>query len=146
MRRLLRTLWAAPCTLVGLLPVALLLAGGGRARWHRGALEATWRPAPLDCGPRARRLPFRGIVFGQVILAVTQDELQRIGAHERVHVAQYERWGPLFFLAYPLASLWQWLRGRSPYWDNPFEREARRLGDLPPECTVAPGADRRHLR
>ena len=56
---------------------------------------------------------------------VTNEELFRIGPHERVHVEQYERWGPLFFLAYPLSSLWQILHGRSPYWDNHFEIQAR---------------------
>ena len=120
-----RLLWAAPCSAVGLLAAALPLALGGRARWRAGALEVTWRESARDCGALARRLPFRGIVFGHVILAVTADELARIGPHERVHVAQYERWGPAFFFAYGLAGLWQLLRGRSAYWDNPFEVEAR---------------------
>jgi hypothetical protein len=74
----------------------------------------------------ARALPFRGIVFGHVIIAVTQQELTVIGRHERVHVEQYESWGPLFFLASPAASLWQLLNGRSPYWHNYFEVQARR--------------------
>ena len=39
-------------------------------------------------------------------------------------MAQYERWGPLFLLAYPAASAWAWLRGRRPYRDNAFERPA----------------------
>jgi hypothetical protein len=70
----------------------------------------------------ARRLPFRGIVFGHVILAVTRKELQGIRAHERVHVDQYERWGPLFFFAYGASSLWQLLHGR------------RRTGTTPSRC------------
>ena len=37
---------------------------------------------------------------------------------------QYERWGPLFGPAYLLSSLVQLARGRRPYWDNHFEREA----------------------
>ena len=39
---------------------------------------------------------------------------------------QCERWGPLFIPAYLLASLWILFnpRGRNPYFDNPFEREA----------------------
>jgi hypothetical protein len=73
----------------------------------------------------ADALPFRGIVFGHIILAVTAQELERIGSHERVHVEQYERWGLLFFPAYGLSSLWQWLQGRSPYWHNHFEVQAR---------------------
>jgi hypothetical protein len=124
-RRVLKLLWAAPCSLVGLLAALLPLALGGRARWRAGALEVTYRPGAADCGALARALPFRGIVFGHVILAVTREELDRIGPHERVHVAQYERWGPLFFPAYGASSLWQLLRGRSPYWHNHFEVQAR---------------------
>ena len=101
---------------------------GGRARWICGALEIIYRPCLADCGARALALPFRAIVFGHVILAVSAEELLRLGPHERVHVAQYERWGPVFLLAYPASSLWQWLRGRHPYRDNAFEVQARRLG------------------
>jgi hypothetical protein len=39
-------------------------------------------------------------------------------------VRQYERWGVLFFPLYLGSSLWQLLRGRSPYYANRFEREA----------------------
>ena len=120
-----KRLWAAPCTAVGLLLALIPLALGGKAIWRRGALEVSYRETEAACGQRARALPFRGIVFGHVILAVTNEELIRIGPHERVHVEQYERWGPVFFLAYGLSSLWQLLRGRRPYWDNCFEVQAR---------------------
>ena len=50
-------------------------------------------------------------------------------AHERVHVRQYERLGALFFPLYVGSSLVQWLRGRDPYFDNHFEREAYALAD-----------------
>jgi hypothetical protein len=120
-----KLLWASPCSAVGVLLAAVPVALGGRATWTRGALEVTYRQRLAGCGKLARSLPFRGIVFGHVILAVTDEELRRIGPHERVHVAQYERWGPLFFPAYGLSSLWQLLRGRSPYWYNHFEVQAR---------------------
>lgn len=122
-----RFLWALPGSLIGLALAAVCLAAGGRAAWRAGALEVSFRPRVADCGPLARRLPFRGIVFGHVILGVTSEELAIIGAHERVHVRQYERWGPFFLPAYGLSSLWQLLRGRSPYWHNHFEVEARLL-------------------
>lgn len=125
---MLKRLWALPCSLIAAPVVLAALLGGGRARWSFGALEVTWRPCVADCGPRARLLPFRAIVFGHVILSVTAEELQRVRLHELAHVAQYERWGPLFLLAYPASSLWQWLQGRDPYRDNAFEVEARRLG------------------
>jgi len=120
-----KRLWALPCSAVGLALAAVLLAAGGTASWASGALEVTWRRSPSQCGRLARTLPYRAIVFGHVILAVTRDELAVVSAHERVHVAQYERWGPLFFPAYAASSLWQLVVGRSPYWDNRFEIQAR---------------------
>jgi hypothetical protein len=119
--RLLKRLWAAPCSLVGLVFAMLALACGGRLRCHEGTLEAT-----LDRhGRLARRCPFRAIALGHVIVAITAHDLNRSRAHERVHVRQYERWGLLFFPAYAASSLWQWVRGRRPYWDNAFEVDAR---------------------
>lgn len=127
-RQVVKLLWAAPCSAVGLLLAVVPLALGGKAKWSAGALEVTYRETPAGCGKAASTLPFRGIVFGHVILAVTAEELRQIGPHERVHVEQYERWGPLFFIAYGASGLWQLLKGRSPYWYNHFEVQARRAG------------------
>ena len=121
----LKLLWASPCSALGLAIAALPWAAGGTARWSDGALEVTYRADRSACGARARRFPIRGIVFGHVILAVTREELARIGPHERIHVEQYERWGPLFLLAYAASSLWQLARGRDAYRHNRFELEAR---------------------
>jgi hypothetical protein len=123
--KVVKLLWALPCSIVGLALATVPMVLGGSAKWHAGALEVTYRPSEASCGRLARRLPFRGIVFGHVIIAVTQQELAAIGPHERVHVEQYELWGPLFFLAYPAASLWQLVNGRSPYRCNYFEVQAR---------------------
>jgi hypothetical protein len=120
-----KLLWALPCSAVGLLLAAIPLGLGGSAKWWAGALEVTYRPGQANCGSLARRLPFRAIVFGHVIIAVTRQELVVLGPHERIHVEQYERWGPIFFLAYPAASVWQLFKGRSPYWHNYFEVQAR---------------------
>lgn len=128
-RKTAKLLWAAPCSAVGMAFAAFILLAGGKAKWSSGALEVTYRDHPASCGKLARKLPFRGIVFGHVILAVTRAELQTIGAHERVHVRQYERWGPLFFVAYAASSLWQLLKARDPYWYNHFEIQARAIGD-----------------
>lgn len=59
------------------------------------------------------------VVLGrdELLLALTRD-------HERVHVRQCERWGPLFIPAYLLAGVLVALRGGRAYRDNPFEREA----------------------
>lgn len=118
-----RWLWASPNTLIGLALGLLLLPFGARLRIVDGVIEIAARRAP----PR-RRWPFTAITFGHVVLGSNAGELQRLRAHERVHVRQCERWGPLFLPAYLLAGAWQWVCGRDAYWDNPFEVEARRLG------------------
>lgn len=70
------------------------------------------------------RFGFCAITLGHVVLGVDEHTLDEVRAHERVHVRQYERWGPLFVPAYLLSSLEQLWRGRRPYMDNFFEREA----------------------
>ena len=116
-------LWASPTTLIGLVFGVLLTPWGAQWRLVDGVIEiAALRHPPL------RRWPFVAITFGHVILGTHAQELQRLRAHERVHVRQCERWGPLFLPAYLLAGAWQWMRGRRAYWDNPFEVEARREG------------------
>lgn len=118
-------LWASPCSAVGLSLGAIAVWLG--ARWTRraGVIEI----APDRRGPRPalRRLPFIAITFGHVVLGRSAEDLERLRDHEHAHVAQYERWGPLFFIAYPLASLAALLRGRRPYLDNAFEIEARAI-------------------
>ena len=116
--QVLRYLWAAPCTLAGLAAALPLLLGGAQARLVLGVLEVSGSSI-------ARRWPFDAITFGHVVLAHTPRAMARWRRHERAHVRQCERWGPLFFPAYLVAGAWQWLRGRSAYWDNPFEIQAR---------------------
>jgi hypothetical protein len=123
--RLARYAWAAPCSAVGLVAAALLWAARGRLALRDGTLEASVEgAAPV---PWIERLPVRAITFGHVILAASASELECWRAHEQVHVRQYERWGLLFFAAYALSSLAQWLRGRDPYLHNGFEVQARAL-------------------
>lgn len=134
-RRLLGYAWASPCTLVGLALGVTVLLAGGRAYTAAGAWEFALRPAAYRS-----RLPFHAITLGHVILGTSPQVLAALRAHEQVHVRQYERWGPLFFLAYPAASLWQWLRGGRPYRDNCFEVEARvQSGEEPPATAPRKG-------
>lgn len=120
-------LWALPTTSVGLLLIApTLLSGGGVARID-GVLEvhggfAAWllRRAFVHGGARAMTL-------GHVVLGLDRPTLAQTRRHERVHVRQVERWGPLFLPAYLLASLWAALHGRHYYRDNAFEQEAFQL-------------------
>ncbi len=114
--RAARVIWAAPASLVG-----MLLSPFFRARRvTRGVVLCEGAAWPRKLGWR-----FRAIAFGHVVLSV--DELDdKTLAHELVHVRQYERWGLLLWPAYLAASLWAKLRGGGAYWDNHFERQARR--------------------
>jgi hypothetical protein len=75
------------------------------------------------------------MTLGHVVLGVDRQQLRRTRAHERVHVRQSERWGPLFLPAYAAASVWCIIRGRTAYFDNPFEREAYAVDRMPAEPT-----------
>lgn len=97
---------------------------------HGGRLAAAC--AKLPPGKR-----FEAITLGHVILGLDRCCLDASRAHEQVHVRQYEHWGPLFVPAYLIAGAWQWARGRHPYHDNPFEREAYALA--PVACTAPAG-------
>lgn len=124
--RPLAYLWALPTTAAGLL-VFVLAAMRGRVRHQvvTGVLEVhgglvTWfltHGTLLENGACAMTL-------GHVVLGRDAYQLERTRDHERVHVRQCERWGPLFIPAYLAASALIALRRGRPYEDNPFEREA----------------------
>lgn len=126
--RPLAYLWALPTTAVGLLfvPAALISGGGmqvvnGVLEVHGGLVAAFLRYCtPLRGGASAMTL-------GHVVLGRSPQLLDFTRAHERVHVRQVERWGPLFIPAYFFLSLLVFLKGGRPYEDNPFEREAYAL-------------------
>jgi hypothetical protein len=124
--RLLAYAWAAPTTVVGLLVGGLTLASGGRAQTCRGALEfhggfSAWMLTRL-AGAWAMTL-------GHVIVGRDLWALEVCRDHEQAHVRQAELWGPLFLPAYLASSAWEWAhrrQGRHYYFDNYFERDARR--------------------
>jgi hypothetical protein len=132
-RRVAVVLWTFPTTSVA---IPLLFANGlcgGRSRIVQGVLEAhgpflrflLQRCTPLKGGASAMTL-------GHVVIGCDADTLARTRAHERVHVRQAERWGPLFFPAYGVASLIAWRRGENVYLDNRFEREAYEQTSIDP--------------
>ncbi|MDP3759389.1 MAG: signal peptide prediction [Ramlibacter sp.] len=123
--RLMRYLWAAPCTLVGLALTAPAFLFGAIARKVDGVIEIA-APAAMQGSRWLEALPFNAITFGHVVFATSVMELERLRTHEHAHVRQYEQWGIAFFLAYPASSVWQWLRGGRAYADNWFEVQARR--------------------
>ncbi len=118
-----KTLWALPCSVIGVLFGVLILLAGGSLRREGRTIEFALS-ARLANGAYGRRLPFAAITFGQVILGISSAELTRVRAHEQIHVRQYERLGVFFLLAYPLASVLASLRGECPYRGNCFEVEA----------------------
>ncbi len=124
--KLLKIIWACPYTLLGVLVGLLAVVTGGRARLRDGALEFYGGAAKflVRCLPTG--IHTVGFTLGHVILGQDDDGLRYAGPHERVHVRQFERWGPFMGPAYLLASAWMWLRGRDAYLDNPFEVEAYR--------------------
>ena len=125
MRRARLYLWTGPTTLLGLwlLPLAYLTGGG--ARVVDGVLEihgGLVRWLLVHC--TLLRGGARAMTLGHVVLGISPEALDDTRTHERIHVRQAERWGPLFVPAYLFASLFLFLRGRNAYRDNPFEREA----------------------
>jgi len=122
--------WALPNTIPGLILVALALLTGGRVTPVHGVLEVCGGliARMFDRGPLARAR-VAAVTLGHVVLAPNPLVLDQSRAHERTHVRQCERWGPLFLPAYAAASIWAMLRGRDPYRDNLFEREAMAVSE-----------------
>jgi hypothetical protein len=113
----LRYAWAAPTTAVGLLFLLLTPIGGrigtqvvdGVLELHGGLVSLFLRRGTLlKNGASAMTL-------GHVVLGRDLEALDWSRDHERVHVRQCERWGPLFIPAYVLASAFIWARGGKFY-------------------------------
>ncbi|MBK7594952.1 MAG: hypothetical protein IPJ11_06830 [Gemmatimonadetes bacterium] len=119
---MLRHLWPSPLSLFGIL-VAVACRAPLRRRDH--TLEACGGGLPRFLPRIGFGMRPAAITLGHVILAVDHATLDQWRAHERVHVAQAERWGPLFPLAYAMASAAAWGRGDDPYLGNYFERAAQ---------------------
>jgi hypothetical protein len=134
MLRVLIYLWPFPVTLFGMLIAFIARCSGGKLQRVDGVLESAggWPARVLRRG-----FPFSGAVaaltLGHVVLGVSSDALTATRAHERAHVRQFERWGVLLLVLYPLAGLAAWLRGGNPYRDNVFEREARAAESAAPD-------------
>jgi len=125
LRRILLYVWASPATGLGLLLTAFALLQGGSAQIVSGVVEVH---GGIVTRLLKRGLPWAGpaqaLVLGHVVLGCDRICLEKSRRHERVHVRQYERWGPFFTPIYLLTCLIIRLRGGDPYADNPFEKEA----------------------
>ena len=118
--------WALPVTLFGMLVALIARGSGGALQRVDGVLEVAggWPARVLRRG-----FPFSGavaaITLGHVVVGASSADLEATRVHERAHVRQFEKWGVLLLLLYPLAGLLAWVRGGNPYRDNVFECEAR---------------------
>ena len=125
MTRFLRYLWAGPTTLIGIV-LTLIALRRGHVAIVDGVIEAH---SPLLGRALTSLIPLaRGvdaITLGHVVIGRDARALEVTRAHERVHVRQYELWGPLFLPAYFVAGACALAMGRHPYFDNRFERQAR---------------------
>jgi hypothetical protein len=126
-RRLLKYLWASPCSAIGLFLAGVPCLLGASGRLRSGVLEVAFSEPDHALARWLLRLPYAGITFGHVVLASTHELQDVLRAHERAHVAQYEAWGPMFLIVYPLSSLVQVLLGRRGHTDNHFEVQARAM-------------------
>lgn len=125
--KLLGYLWASPITLVGLVLAGLVLLSRGSVQRVAGVLEVSGGILGPSLGPvGGRRLEIYAITLGHVVLGGSRANLEKTRRHERVHVRQYEKLGPLFPLLYFGSSALAWARGKDPYFENIFEREAFR--------------------
>ena len=118
-------IWAAPGSALGMCAAGAACVVGARLKMVGGVLEVSLVPRNALLCNAVACLPFSAITLGHVVMACSAQQQDALRRHERVHVAQYELWDPFFLLAYPLESIYQWLRGRRPYVDNRFERAAR---------------------
>ena len=122
-----RYIWASPNSLIGLLFVPGAVFGHGGVQIVDGVLEVH---GPFIAWVLRHCIPLPGgawaITFGHVVLGRDTEALSATRAHERVHVRQYERWGPGFIPAYLLAAVWGLVTGAGGYHGNVFEREAVR--------------------
>ena len=120
LRTLSRYLWAGPNTVVGLAAAAasvcLPRVRGSVALCHTDRGLAHWF---------LTKRGYCAITLGHLIIMTPQASEGTL-SHELIHVRQAERWGPLFLPAYLVAGALTRMRGKDPYWDNPFEMEALR--------------------
>lgn len=123
--RIARRLWCAPNDALGLALAGIAVLFGGRARRVSGVVEVEGRAVAAAL----RGLPFVGggaaaLTVGCVVLGRDLATLEVTRVHERVHVAQYARWGPLFVPVYLALGARAWTRGEDPWRDHALECEA----------------------
>jgi hypothetical protein len=125
LRGVLAVVWASPNTALGLAVGAVAVMLGSRAQVGRNAIEF------LD-NPFVGAMKRSGVTLGHTIHYApgkSPDDVitrydgtgrVRLGEHEEAHTRQYERWGPLFLLAYAIS----WVPGMARGGMSRFEHAA----------------------
>lgn len=123
MKELIR-LTVLPWTIVGhIVGIIFLLLGGDVQIGEEGTTEYRIPKWMMKWAGK-----WRGWTCGYVIIFRDFEDSTRWREHELQHVRQFEKWGIVFPYVYWAAGLWQMCKGKSFYWDNPFEVEAREVG------------------
>ena len=133
-----RYIWASPNSAIGFLflPTIFFASGGfqvvdGVLELHGSFISWVLRHCVLMPGGAW------AITFGHVVLGRDKETLSLTRVHERVHVRQYELWGPVFIPAYLAAAMWGLVTRTGAYHGNYFEREAMR-GERAVRRTIVP--------
>jgi hypothetical protein len=125
-----RYCWVLPISCIGIVLIPFVIVSGGAVRIAAGVIEAEGGILPFLLSRFRPLFPIEAITIGHVVFGQNRESLLRCREHERVHVRQYERWGPFFPLLYILSSFTALVRGMDPYRDNRFEQEAFRTSDV----------------
>ena len=121
-------IWSSPVGVLGLLGALLFrIARWGQLRVSDGAVEVIAR------GPLARWLAdkqWAAFTLGWTIFYWKEEfaDHPSIRRHEREHIRQFLRFGPLMLVLYPLLGVCVALGGGHFYRDNPLEKAARDAG------------------
>ena len=124
-RRALRAaavVWAGPNSIIGLLLAPLGFLPGGSIRLRDGVLECVVGSLPRFLRAVGDRGGIEAFALGHVVVAGSAALMSKSREHERVHVRQYERYGPFFLPLYVLSSVLALARRDHPYDHNRFER------------------------
>ena len=117
--RFLKYLWVSPNTLLG-----LLCAIGSKVRLVDGVIEIHGPLTRFVLNHTGLCRGAAAMTLGHVVIGQDQHALDYSRSHERIHVRQYETFGPFFIPLYFWCSFHAWRTGQDPYRANFFEVEA----------------------
>lgn len=124
-KRIIGYVWAAPCTLIGLI---MFLLGGPKAIGRVGdmigcmVMNAWFLPSNIAA-----------ITFGNVVIFAHDSSLQpKIIKHESMHIQQYMKYGIIFYVIYGFQFMIEFIKYREwfkAYYCIGLEEEARKFAE-----------------